>query len=127
MIDLYAIRNQEGKWFRRKGYGGYGETWVDDVKKARVYTRIGPARGVVSFFVNKWPMYGTPELVKFIVSGVEVIDEVARIESQKRKKAHAQATREVRKRQREMLSAEVDYKRAAAKLAALHARGAVAT
>lgn len=24
ILELYAVRNNEGKWFRRKGYGGSG-------------------------------------------------------------------------------------------------------
>ena len=34
-LEFYAVRNREGQWFHRKGYSGYGETWVEDVEQAR--------------------------------------------------------------------------------------------
>lgn len=78
-ITIYAVRNSEGKWFRRKGYGGYGETWTDQFSLARIYTKIGPARGVVSFFANNYPKYGTPDIVQFHVSCCHVLDETSRV------------------------------------------------
>ena len=43
-LELYVVRNKEGKYFRTKGYSGYGDTWVDDIQKAKVYPKIGQAR-----------------------------------------------------------------------------------
>jgi hypothetical protein len=83
--NLYAIRNKEEKWFRRKGYGGSGETWVNELKKARIYTKPGPARAQISFFANKYPSYGIPDLVMFKCTEMIIMDETERIEKQKRK------------------------------------------
>ena len=85
-ICLYAIKNQEGQWFRRKGYGGTGDTWVDDFGRARIYTRIGPARGVISFFANHYSTYPAPSLVKLVIGEQIVVDEKERIAKQKKKK-----------------------------------------
>ena len=43
-LTMYAIQSQDGKWFRAKGYGGAGNSWVDDIKNARIYGKPGPAR-----------------------------------------------------------------------------------
>ena len=77
---LYGVMGQDGKWFRRKGYSGYGESWVDDMNRARIYNKIGHARQIVSFFANKFPSYGVPSIVELKVSRMRVIDEDERVQ-----------------------------------------------
>jgi hypothetical protein len=77
-LTLYAVQNRDGQWFRAKGRGGYGETWVDDIKAARTYTRIGPAKAAVTFFHKRWPEYGAPYIVKLHVTRVERVDQTER-------------------------------------------------
>ena len=79
MLEFFAIRNKEGRYFRRKGYGGYGATWVDGLLKARIYTRIGGARAVVSYFALNHPEYGVPEIVVLTATETAVIDETERV------------------------------------------------
>jgi len=78
-IKLYAVRNAEGQWFRRKGYGGYGKTWVDNFSAARIWNKIGHARAQVTYFAKHYPQYGIPELVELTVTGFEVLDETERV------------------------------------------------
>lgn len=85
-LEFYAVRNKEGKYFRAKGRDGYGETWVADIKKARIYQKPGPAKAVVSWFFNNYPSFGVPDLIKFTVSKTEIIDESIRINKEKEKK-----------------------------------------
>lgn len=92
-IALYAVRNSEGKWFRRKGMNGYGETWTLKFSQARIYNKIGPARAVVSWFANHYPKYDPPKLVKLVVGQVVEIDETERIEKQQEKKKKEEANR----------------------------------
>lgn len=88
-LTMYAVRNQEGKFFRAKGYGGYGDTWVDDLKKAKIYPRIGQARSRVTFFANTYPQYGIPDLVELRVTEMIAVQEVKRVKkSQSRKEKH---------------------------------------
>jgi hypothetical protein len=122
-IALYAVRNKEGQWFRRKGYGGYGKTWVDDFSKARIYTKIGPARGVITFFSNTYPKFGSPDLVKLVVGNIVVIDEAERIQLQKKKKAEATAKAEVTRQRRLLKETEQAAAQAQARLEALRKRG----
>jgi hypothetical protein len=85
-LILYAVRNSQGRWFRRKGYQGGGETWVEDVGKARIYTKIGPARACVSYFANSSDKYPPPDLVEFRVETATVLPESLRVKGQKDKK-----------------------------------------
>ena len=114
MVDLefFAVRNREGKWFRAKGYGGSGLTWVDDIKKARIYQKLGGARAIVSYFANQHPTYGIPVIVKMTVTAVEEIDETVRVEKQRLKKREAEAKARERQAKWELERAKQDYENA---------------
>ena len=48
-MKLYVVRNGEGKFFRPVGMSGSGKPhWQDSLEKAKFYSKIGPARAVVS-------------------------------------------------------------------------------
>lgn len=96
-FKIYAVRNREGKYFRAKGYGGRGESWVDGVSMARLYVRLSPARGTVSWFAAQCPEYGIPEIVVFTASETGVLDESERVSAKvERKLAKARAQEEYR-------------------------------
>ncbi len=118
-LELYAVRNQAGQWFHRKGYGGSADTWQDDFVKARIYNKIGPARAIVTFFSKRWPQYGIPNLVKLVVSKAELIDETERIEKLNKKEAAWQANAEQRAAKRTLAIAEKALEHAKGKVAAL--------
>ena len=75
-MNMYVVRNQEGSFFRAKGNQGRGESWVKDLAKARFYTKMGPAKGTVTFFAKQYPQYGTPSILEFTLdeSAAAVID-----------------------------------------------------
>ncbi len=85
-LELYAIQSKDGKWFRRKGYGGSGECWTEDFKKARIYVNKGPCRGVISWWNNNYPQYGTPYLVILKIDEIKKIDESDLIKQKEQKK-----------------------------------------
>lgn len=62
-----------------QGYQGYGETWVTDMKSAKIYAKPGPAKTQVTFFAKKFPELPVPELVELVVTDIRVIDQVARV------------------------------------------------
>lgn len=111
-IKFYAVRNKDGKWFRRKGYGGYGETWVDDLKSARIYNKPGPARAQISFFYNNWPDYDIADLVEFSVGSFEIIDERDRVLGVKKKKEEEARKYKIQARQREVEMAKAKLEEA---------------
>ena len=115
-LEFYAVRNQEGKWFRAKGYGGYGDTWVSDIKKARTYNKLGSARAQVSYFANNYPKYGIPELVVFKCDHMEVLDETERVEKQRQKKELAEKNRELRNKKYFLEKATREFEEAKKKL-----------
>jgi hypothetical protein len=78
-LEFFIIINSDGNFFRRKGYSGYGQTWVSDIKKARTYNKIGPARSQVTWFSNTYPNYPYPAIIKFKVGSYEILHEVERI------------------------------------------------
>ncbi len=107
-LILYAVRNSKGQYFKAKGYNGSGASWVDDINKARIYGRTGGARGTITWFATNHPSYPTPDLIKLTVTGIEVMDEKARVAKAKQKKATEQANRI--KRQAEYQLAEAERK-----------------
>lgn len=109
-IFFYVVMNSEGKFFRRKGYGGYGKTWTDTIATARVYAKIGPARATVSFFANHYSSYPAPSIVKLGINSVEILDETKRVEKQKAKKKKDKEERELNQKKWELERAERDYK-----------------
>lgn len=118
-LKMYAVRNKDGLWFRRKGYGGYGESWVPDLDSARIYTKPGGARSQITWWGKKYPEYGVPRLVVFSVAGVQIIDETARVLGKKKAEEERQARLKVERHQREVEEAQRDLERAKRKLAEL--------
>jgi len=53
-LTFYIIKSKDGKYLRAKGYQGYGNNWVDDIKSAKVYQKIGPARSNVTFWASTY-------------------------------------------------------------------------
>lgn len=67
MQTFYAVRNKKGKFFRSRGIG-YGDRWVDNLSDAKVYGKIGPAKGAVTYWAKSFPEYGVPDIVEITVT-----------------------------------------------------------
>ena len=93
LLEIYMVRNKDGEWFHRKGYSGHGDTWVDDIKKGRIYGKTGGARAVITWFSNNYPEYGTPDLIRLKITDMDVVDESDRVRK-------AQVAKEKRKLKR---------------------------
>jgi len=105
-ITLYAVKNQEGKYFRAKGYGGGGDSWVDSLEKAKLYTKIGQARSRVSYFVNNWPEYGVPDIIKLTAVETETLNEIDRVNKQIKRKKSEKARHILRRKKIEFSRAQ---------------------
>jgi len=112
LMTVYAVRNKDGEYFRAKGYGGSGDTWVDSLKKARIYPKPGPARAQVTFFANKWPEFGVPELVELRVTEVVVLNEDKRVKKSQDRKEREIAEQEMRHAEWEQQQAQKQLKEA---------------
>ena len=106
LLKFYAVQNRDGMFFRSKGYGGYGETWVDSLAKAKVYTRPGPARGQVTFFANNYPKFGIPTLIELHVTKMILITETDRVKKSQDRKAKDEAAFEKRQAEWELKQAK---------------------
>lgn len=78
-VTVYLVRNKEGNWFHAKGLNGDGDSWQDDVKKARVYTKLGPARSCVTWWTNHYPDYGIPDIIEIKSTTGVILDESKRV------------------------------------------------
>lgn len=101
-LKLYAVMNHEGKWLRAKGFGGYGETWIKDIQKAKFYGRIGPARGRVTFFAKRWTNHPVPEIVEITSTDFKVLDEKNRVANVDRKEKMRAAKAELARKKKEI-------------------------
>ena len=108
---FYVVMNSDGKFFRAKGYGGRGDTWVKELQNAKVYTRVQPARACVTWFANHHPKFPPPRLVRFVVGSVEVVDERDRLAKVQAAKAKAESRYKIRELQRRKKEIEAEQKR----------------
>ena len=105
-ISLYAVRNKQGRYFRRKGYGGSGSTWVDSFADARIFPRIGAAKSVITFFSNadnnpQYANYPVPDLLEMVIGTSNVIDQTKRLAAFKKRKETAAERLRLRRAQDE--------------------------
>jgi hypothetical protein len=80
-LNFYAVRSQDGKWFRSKGMNGYGESWVEDITKAKIYLKPGPAKAQITFWSKNYPEFGIPDLVRITTGVCEFLDQTDRVNS----------------------------------------------
>jgi len=85
-LEFYVVRNKEGKYLRAKGYSGYGDSWVADLNRAKVYTKKGGASGQITWWATHYPDYGIPDLVPLTATIGEPIDQTERLTKVRKKK-----------------------------------------
>jgi len=78
-LEIFVVKSKDGKYFRAKGYSGYGQSWVDDIQKAKIYIKIGPARTQVTYWAGHYPEYGIPNIVVLTVSEEKILNEEDRV------------------------------------------------
>lgn len=78
-LNFYAVRSQDGKWFRSKGQHGYGNSWVDDISEAKCYSSPGPAKSQITFWSKKYPEFGIPDLVRITTGVCEYLEQTEQV------------------------------------------------
>jgi len=116
-VSFFAVRNREGKWYRARGFGGSGDSWVDTFGHARIYHSAASARRVVGFWYKNYPEYGIPEIVRFTATVAEVLDEAARIAEKEATEERRAQNREVNRAKRKISKLKKEQKEAEKKLA----------
>ena len=116
---FYIVINSSGQFFRAKGYGGYGETWTNDIKKAKIYGKIGPARARVTWFASTYPNYPPPAIIKLSVGQFELLEEKGRVTKEIKTKEEKEAGRKKKNALRQFeyardtfIRAQEEYERA---------------
>lgn len=64
-MKVYIVKNQSNQYFRAKGRSGYGSSWVPELERAKIYTKIGQAKSRVTYFYKDNPKLGCPVLLEF--------------------------------------------------------------
>jgi len=109
-LEFYAVRNKAGQWFHRRGNSGSGEIWREDVREARIYNKIGSARSQVTFFAEKYPSYGVPEIVCFKVGEVVVINEEDRLKKKQEREDKRAGIRRIKNSRAKLACAQSELK-----------------
>jgi hypothetical protein len=105
-LRFYLIRNSDGKYFRRKGYRGYGDSWETNLGKVRIYTKLSSARSVVTFFANNYKDFLAPVIVEIAPGEITEIDESERLAQVRDKKAKRETINETIRRGHALKDAE---------------------
>lgn len=115
---VYVVRNSEGKFFRAKGFGGYGDTWVADIIQAKIYGKITPARSRVSFFSLHYPQYPRPVILRLKLSleTAEVVDETERIQKVINRRDNKRKSNEIYWAKKKLKQAQEDFDKAQQRL-----------
>lgn len=86
-LELYAVQNHVGDFFRAKGFGGYGLSWVKEISSAKIYTKLSQARSRVTYFNNNNPdNLPSCKIIVLSVTDSQVLDETDRIVKVKKDK-----------------------------------------
>lgn len=109
-LKFYAVKNKEGKFLRSKGYGGYGPSWVDDITKAKIYPKPGPARGQITWWASAYPEYGIPALIELYIGAVIEINEEERVNKAIKTKKRAEFNLELYWAKEKYKKAETSFK-----------------
>jgi hypothetical protein len=96
-LEFFIIVNGDGLFFRAKGFNGNGNSWVSDIKDAKIYQKLPQARSRVTYFANNYPGYKIPQIIKITGKLSEIINEKERIEKCIKAKAKRKLKVEERK------------------------------
>lgn len=112
-LTLYTVQNSDGKFILSKG------RWTNDITKAKIYSRLGPARSVITFFAKHYPEFPVLKLIKFNITEYETVDDSERVEKALEKQAKYKANAKIREEKRSLKRAEEALRRAEESLARL--------
>lgn len=118
-LKFYAVRSKDGKWLRAKGFGGGGDNWVENITKARIYPRIGPARTQVTFWTNNYPDFGIPDIVELHCNFGTILNEDDRVKKVIEKKKQNEINNEIWRSEMRIKSAQKELEEAQKKLSLL--------
>ena len=63
VLEFFVVRSSSGQFFRSKGQSYSRSSWVADIRDAKVYTKIGPAKAQATWWTKNFPDFGVPDVV----------------------------------------------------------------
>jgi len=108
-MKLYAVMNHEGLYLRSKGYGGYGNPWVDTIEKARIYPKEKTAKAQITFWAKNYSEYPIPSLVVLKAEIETVINQETRVNSVITKQAILDTNKTIKQSRDKYLKAKEEY------------------
>lgn len=76
ILTFYAVRSSDGKFFKRYGWHlKYQDMFVDDIGKARIYAKPGPAKSRITVFAKRFPTEQKADLVELHITNISIFDE----------------------------------------------------
>ena len=109
-LTFYVVKSKDGKYLRSTGIGG-GEHWVSEIKKAKVWNKIGPAKAQVTFWANHYPDFGVPEIIPFLATPQEPMNLEEHVKKSLRKKTLENLNKKRWEAEKEWSNANVELKR----------------
>lgn len=110
-LTFYVVRSKDGKYLRSKGYSGSGESWVDSLLKAKVWTKIGSANAQVTWWTSNYPKYGIPDVIPLTATLGEPLNQDERVRKALKKKNLAKAERDLYPLQEKFDKAKREHER----------------
>lgn len=95
-LKLYAIQNKDGLWFHRFTKS----KWVKDFRLARIYSKIGPARAMCTFFATHHN--DIPNIVCLHIEKFTIIDDTQRVQKNIKVRQIKKECRKLTERQRQI-------------------------
>jgi len=86
LLELYAIRNSEGKWFAGRASGKYKLCWNDELSKSKIYPKKGTARTQITWMANNFKNEEIAKLVTLEVTNFKSIIETERVKKSQNNK-----------------------------------------
>lgn len=95
---VYFIQNEDGRYIQYRSYR-LETCWTTDINNARIYHKLGAAKGTVTWMVNQHPGISIPTILEFelIPSNAKVIDITAHVQASITKKIAKDKAYEIRR------------------------------
>jgi hypothetical protein len=103
-LEMFVVINHKGQYCRNRDYND--TSWTDDIKKAKIYTKIGPARSTITWYSSNIPDMPMPMLGVLPIRECRIVDESVRVESAKITKERRELEYQIKRAQRDLEKAQ---------------------
>lgn len=112
LLTFYTVRFINGRYLKAKGNSYSGPITVDSLEKARIYSKIGPAKAIVTYCAKRSPNEVVPDIIELHVTQEVVLNQEEYVKKAAKAKENAKQLEKIRKAKYELDSLAREYKRA---------------